>query len=69
MGYYNLLNTITEQSKIILHDVANCHGKTYPILKHPMHIKYILIIYFTPSKKVFGKLQSSKRIEILGINF
>ena len=28
--------------KIILHDVANCHGKTYPILKHPMHVKIIL---------------------------
>ena len=34
-----------------------------PHPKHPMHVKFNLIMYCTPSKTVLAKLYSSKCIE------
>ena len=51
--------------KIILHDVATVMEKPHP--KHPMHVKFNLIMYCTASKTVLGKLYTSKCIENMGI--
>ena len=51
---YNYINYFTLRCQLSWYD---------PTPKHPMHVKFNLIMYCTPSKTVLAKLYSSKCIE------